>query len=88
MTGCLRIKCGHVCYSFVLKDLVFILCVVVFCLCVSVYHVGAIPAEARRGCQFWSWSSQLLAALWALGIESLSSREASAVILKQWTLDN
>ena len=46
----MRIKCGHVCYSFVLKDLVFILCVVVFCLCVSVYHVGArCPWRSEEG---------------------------------------
>lgn len=50
--------------------------------CVSVYRVGVVPAEARRGCQIsWNWIyRQLLATLLVSGIVSLSARATSVLI--------
>ena len=44
--------------------------------CMSVYHVHAMPAEARRGDDtFWDCSyKQLLTAMWVLGIKPRSPR--------------
>lgn len=46
--------------------------------CIFIYHVHAVPSEARRGCQItWNWSYMQLLVMWVLG-----TKAGSFVILK------
>lgn len=49
---------------------------------VSAHLVCAVPEEARRGHQFlWNWDyRQLLADMWVLGTESMSSERVASAL--------